>query len=328
MTGQTGAHANQALRETAAGWLVRVQSDQATAEDWAALTEWLEASDDHVVAFDQAESLSLDIADQAADIAAGLAPEDSVVTPLLRRSSRPAGPPAWMMKAAAVAAVALLLPLGWSGLVGHETTYATQAGETRHLVLADGSQVDLDSMTKLSVRQTWGVRRAKLETGEASFEVTKNPKRPFIVAVADQEVRVVGTQFNIRHYDGFVDVAVRRGVVRVSDTAHPETPVEQLTAGQGTKHAVGQASSTRVVIDPDAAFAWTKGQLVYQDRSLAEVVADLNLHYATQIRISPAAAKKTFSGVLILEDEDAVVRRLAAYCALRVNREGGVFTLG
>ena len=45
----------------AVAWLVRVQSDQATADDWAALTAWLEASDDHLAAFEEIEGLAAEL---------------------------------------------------------------------------------------------------------------------------------------------------------------------------------------------------------------------------------------------------------------------------
>ncbi|HQN49976.1 MAG TPA: iron dicitrate transport regulator FecR, partial [Phenylobacterium sp.] len=80
-------------------------------------------------------------------------------------------------------------------------------------------------------------------------------------------------------------------------------------------------------VDPDAAFGWTMGRLVCDDRPLTEIVADLNRRYATPIALSPRAARMRFSGVLDLADQDALVDRLAKYLALNVDRGGGKITL-
>jgi ferric-dicitrate binding protein FerR (iron transport regulator) len=59
-----------APEDEAIGWLVRVQSDAATAQDWVALTAWLEISEAHAQAFARAEQLSGAIVDSAHEIAA------------------------------------------------------------------------------------------------------------------------------------------------------------------------------------------------------------------------------------------------------------------
>ena len=49
------------MRDEAVAWLVRVQSDAATAEDWSALTDWLEGSDARLAAFEEAELIVADL---------------------------------------------------------------------------------------------------------------------------------------------------------------------------------------------------------------------------------------------------------------------------
>ncbi|MCI3133760.1 hypothetical protein [Phenylobacterium aquaticum] len=68
--------------------------------------------------------------------------------------------------------------------------------------------------------------------------------------------------------------------------------------------------------------------MICADRPLSDIVADLNRRYPTPIRLGPVAAGMTFSGVLDLGDQDALVRRLAGYLSLRVDRTGREITLG
>jgi transmembrane sensor len=328
----TDTNPDQTLRDTAIGWLVHVQSDAATGGDWNALADWLEQSPAHLAAFEDVERLSLELTDRAREIAASL-PSPRVTQPTAAkiRQARLGWPPAAgvFAVAASLAAAALIGgPALWRSYDGMVQTYQTGAGETRVMRLDDGSQIHLNATTTLIVQQGWRSRRATLGNGEASFDVAKDSSRPFLIAVGDERVRVVGTEFNIRHYDPAVEITVRRGVVEVWPAALGRASAVRLIKGQSVRQAAGAAPAAPQATDPDTVFAWTQGRLIYDRRPLAEVVIDLNRRFKTPIRLLPAAASRTFSGVLILDDEDTVVRRLAAYMRLSVDRKPGEFVLG
>lgn len=320
------AQANE-IEAAALAWLVRVQSDAATGEDWAALTVWLEASEDHLAAYEAVESLSLEIEAQAADIARGLATETNVVP--LKTRPRPGG---WWTSTQGLSAIAAGLvlavsPLLWGAYQGQPVTYSAEPGPGREITLSDGSQIHLNGASALTVRLGWTRRRVEMADAEASFDVAKDPDRPFIITVADQQVRVVGTRFNIRNRDDAVVVTVQRGIVEVRQPALGSQPIARLEHGDELRHRVGRPGSTRVRVDPAEAFSWTEGRLVCNDRPLSDLVAELNRRYATPIRLSPRAAGRTFSGVLTLADQDQLVSRLAAYLSLKVRRTGGEIIL-
>jgi transmembrane sensor len=99
-----------------------------------------------------------------------------------------------------------------------------------------------------------------------------------------------------------------------------------VAVGQQLTHTEGQSGSILRVSDPEAAFAWTSGQLIYRDQSLAEVAADLSRRFAVPVRTADArTAGLRFSGVLITDNESDVLRRLQAYAPVHVERaEGGI----
>jgi transmembrane sensor len=314
MSGADGMTASDALRDEAVAWLVRVQSDQAAADDWAALTVWLEASDDHLSAFEQVERFAAELTERASEIASALRPASSQIVPLRRRAALPA----W---SAAAAVVALVVgPMAWRGYQGTPTVYQTRPGETRQVALTDGTHIRMDAASTMTVRLGWRTRRVEMADAQATFDVAKDPGRPFLISVGDQQVRVVGTEFNIRHYDKTVLVTVRRGVVEVRQPDLGPAPVARLVAGQSLRHVEGGDRSIQTATDPNAAFAWTQGRLVCDDETLGEMITYLNRRYPTPIRVSDAIAKQRFSGVLELGDEDLVVRRLARYFSLSVHR--------
>lgn len=326
MSPRNDTGATEALRDEAVAWLVRVQSDSATGEDWSALTDWLEASEQHQAAFEAVEALAAEVSDQAAQIAPRLAPATGEVLAFRARPSvtRRGG---FIAALAAAAAVLVVSPLAWRAYQGAPMVYETGVGQTREVALADGSHIRLNGGSKLTVRLGWRARRVEMAQAEATFDVAKDPSRPFLISVGDQQVRVVGTEFNISHDAKTVVVSVRRGVVEVRQPALGAAPVARLTVGQSLRHVEGARASQVTAVAPDAAFAWTEGRLVCDDRPLSEIVVALNRRYSTPIRVSDAAARRRFSGVLDLGDQGLLVDRLSRYMSLSVDRTGGEITL-
>jgi transmembrane sensor len=323
-----------AVRDAATAWLVRVQSDAAKADDWNALTAWLEASPAHADAFAAVEALSFEIEVSAEAILAALGPRSAEVLPFRQRQGRPQQRPArrtaWGRGAIAAAAVGLAAAVGftgWQASEGSLQTYRTGPGETRSVTLADGSRIRLDAASTMSVRMGLFGRRVQMGDAEATFDVAKDPRRPFEIAVGDQRVRVIGTEFNIRNYDGLTDVTVRRGIVAVYLRGPGDQSLARLTKGTELTHVVGSSRFETRQVDPDAAFAWTQGRLICDDLPLSEIVPYLNRRYATQIRLAPGLAERRFSGVLELGDEKDVVRRLATYLSLTMHGSEGEISL-
>ncbi|MFI4963786.1 MAG: FecR family protein [Caulobacterales bacterium] len=316
------------LRDEAVEWLVRVQSDAATAEDWVALTGWLETSAAHAEAFAQAERLSDEISGNAAEIAAATQPVAAVAPPLRPGRGRSRR---WLPLAGLAAAAAVVAAVAAPGLQrayeGAPTVYRTGVGETREIALADGTRIHLDAASTMSVRLGWRRRSVDLAQAQASFDVAKNPGRPFVIDAGDQQIRVIGTEFNVRRFDGTVVVTVRRGVVEVDQPDLGPAPVARLASGRQLRHREGTSASRAQRVDPDAAFAWRDGRLICDDEPLPQIVAELNRRYVLPIHVTGAAGAKRFSGVLDMSDQGALVRRLADYLSLSVRRTERDITL-
>jgi transmembrane sensor len=314
--------------DEAVAWLVRVQSDTATADDWVELTAWLEASEAHADAFADAEALSAEIGDNAGELAAAIPRPIAAVLPFKTRIRRI---PAWAPLAGLAAAAAVIAFVATPGLErayeGAPTTYRTTVGETREVALGDGSHVRLDGASTMTVRMGWRSRRIDLAQAQATFDVAKDPRRPFLVNVGDQQVRVVGTEFNILHDDQQVVVSVRRGVVEVRQPGLGSDPIVRLVKGDELRHAEGTQVSQQQRVDPNKAFAWASGRLVCDDEPLSQIVAELNRRYALPIRVSKTAGAKRFSGVLELGDQATLLRRLADYLSISVRRTDREITL-
>jgi transmembrane sensor len=317
--------------EEAARWFARLQGEAATGDDWLEFERWLQSSPAHAEAYDQLEGLWIDL--EYAPLARELGGRPLLAarrrTPARRPSQDQNRRRAWLGAAAAIAASAIVaIGVGLRAPDVTTQTYETAPGQTRQITLADGTHIRLNAASKISVSLGRDARRVRMADAEAAFDVAHDAARPFLIAAGDRQVRVVGTEFNLRHRADLFDLTVRRGVVEVRPADAPQAQPVRVTVGQELTHAVGEAGQVLKVSDADQAFAWTTGQLIYRDQPLSEVAADLSRRFGAPVRVADTrTAALRFSGVLVTDDEADVLRRLEAYAPVRAERAGGAVIL-
>jgi transmembrane sensor len=318
--------------EEAAGWFARLQGEAATGDDWLAFERWLAASPAHARAYENLERLWVELDQDEIIRDLGAAPQPAR-RPLPRRAegrrvgglSRRAWIGAAMAAGLAVVAVGAGL---WPRAGDAGQVYRTAAGQIRTFTLADGTHIRLNAASQITVSLDRDARRVRMADAEAVFDVAHDSKRPFLITVGDRQVRVVGTEFNLRHRDGRVALTVRRGVVEVRPGNAPEAQPTRVTVGQQLTHEEGRPLQTLTLAEGEAAFAWTNGQLIYRDRPLSEVAGDLSRRFAVPVRpADPQTASLRFTGVLVTDREADVLHRLEAFAPIRVEHAGGAVIL-
>lgn len=307
----------------AADFVARLQGEDATEADWLALEAWLAADAAHLAAYDRAERLWAEMSDRAAEIAPGLAadaPAAAVIDFTARRAGklRRLGPAVGL-----AAAAALAVTIGLS-LTPRTQVFETAPGETRQIALSDGTVIHLNGASTIRVRLGRRERSVEMDLAEASFDVAKDPGRPFVIDAGDSEVRVVGTEFNVSRSAQATTVTVRRGIVEVRPEDGSVAPV-RLTPGRELTTAGGRYQVRQT--NADAAFAWRGGRLIYTDEPLSEVAADLSRRLPKPVRVEGAAASLRFTGVLVLDDPDAVIGRLEGFLPIKAHRSADAITL-
>lgn len=324
---------DEARIDLAIAWLARVNSGEAGGDDWRALEAWLAEDAANLAAYARVEMLWAEVGELAGPLRAGLealerepaepVPNVIAFTPRPRKvaARRPAFA-GWR----AAAAAALVLAVGGAGAFGlmrlQPTTYQTAPGRTQQIALADGTRIDLNGGSKIAVRFDSKARRVSMANAEAAFDVTHDPQRPFLIAAGGERIRVVGTAFDVVHDGARVVVTVRRGVVQVARAGDGGAldDVQRVPAGWQMVAEAGRPAQLVKVADPDEAFAWLQGRLVFRDRPLSEVASALNRAFPTPVEARGPAADLRFSGVLVLDDENAVVRRLQAFLPVEADR--------
>jgi transmembrane sensor len=300
-----------ARRQSAADWLARLAAPDLTENDLARFDAWL-AEPANAQAYDGALAVTLELQAAAPAVLGELRAE----RPRLQmRHSR-----GWIVAGGIAAAAALVVALTPLSLISPTPTqsYGTSKAEHRTLKLADGSIVDLNAGSGLQVSLGPRERRVVMGQGEAVFDVAHDAARPFIISAGDRNVRVVGTRFDVRRRDGRLSVSVERGVVEVEPADGSAGRGFRLHPGQRLDHLEGAAGVALSRVDPLQVESWKSGRLIYRDRPLSEVVADLNQQFAKPITIEdPALGETKISGVLVLDDQAAVIRRLALLAPIK-----------
>ena len=198
-------------------------------------------------------------------------------------------------------------------------------------VLSDGSVVQLREGAEIAVAFEDGYRRVILKRGEAHFQVTKNPRRPFIVVAAGVEVRAVGTAFGVQLGHQAVEVLVTEGRVAVDQGAGPATeaaaPLAVLDAGThvtiGTtpdpenKPAVTALTPEQI----DERMAWRVPRLDLSGTSLDEVIALFNQYgHANFVLADQALGRLRLTGVLRVDHPELLVRVVERDLGIRAER--------
>lgn len=192
----------------------------------------------------------------------------------------------------------------------------TPRGQRRTLHLPDGSQVEANTDTRLEVALFADRRLARLEQGEAYFQVAPDAGRPFDVEAGHAQVHVVGTRFVVRRDGDRVQTSVLEGRVRLG----PQDAGLLLDAGWGaTVDSRDRPDARRV--DVAAAAAWREGRIVFDDTPLAEALAELARYAPYPTRLAePALGRLRLSGSFRADDPEALLRALPAVLPVRVRR--------
>ena len=240
-----------------------------------------------------------------------------------RRASRRFSIATHPMALAAAAVVLVLIVFGGVRLLDPDgQTFRTAIGEQRVIALDDGSRLNLNTETALTVRYSPGSRHLVLKRGEALFSVAKNKARPFTVSANGALVTATGTRFDVALRDNQTVVTLVEG--RVSVRA-PDGTTTWLSPGEQWDWP--SRGSTVQRVKPETVTAWTQGRIVFDNIALADAVAEIDRYGGKPVILdAPQFAARRLSGSFQVGDSDSFVTAVAAYLPLRqqVDSEGRI----
>lgn len=345
--------------EQAFFWLSQIEQQGLNPEQKLEFQTWLDSKPEHTIAFAEAELMWKALADEK------IKKELALIEPLPSTFSFidkykqqvklwvTNNKLIWLGTLAASAFVMtlmqfpLLKPVSAPPLLAEiiaTERYHTILGESRELILSDGSKVLLDAESSIEVRFSKSQRNISLLTGSAFFKVTHDPTRTFIVASGAVAAKVTGTEFEVQRKQNAVYVSVAQGSVAVSqpfpDWNEKEAVKNNKTWSRSTNATVSNISliagqgvrANRLTglgavdnIPTQALAAWRQGKLVYINSVLGDVVEDMNRYSDKQIVISAKAKELKLSGTFDSKNIPAMLNVIKAALPLEINKKDDEF---
>ncbi|MBL4676428.1 MAG: FecR domain-containing protein [Mucilaginibacter sp.] len=171
-------------------------------------------------------------------------------------------------------------------------------GGQYRLTLADGTKVWLNASSSITYPTIFsGDSRQVKITGEAYFEVAHNAALPFTVVSNGQQVKVLGTHFNVNAYadESATITTLLKGSVKVSADAN--TCI--LKPGQqASLAAIGHNNIKVTDADTDAAVAWKEGYFQFNQADVYQVMRQLARWYDIKVIYKNQSSTRKFQGAI------------------------------
>lgn len=192
------------------------------------------------------------------------------------------------------AAIRRALGNSYKGTIVLETP---RGGEYR-ITMTDGTEVSLNAGSRIEYPAVFdGKERRVKTTGEAYFKVAHDADRPFIVETEGQEVKVLGTEFNINAYsaDKVVTTLIRGSIaLKPMGSKGGELTLRPGDQAEYDKH---NGTATLRPANTEVVSSWTRGKFVFEDQTLGQIMESLGRWYDFRYHFSsPQVASTVFMG--------------------------------
>ena len=302
--------ANDLTRRQAADWFARLLAPDVDDRDREAFERWCAESDANADAY-AAIAADYDFSSLLAD--------DPVIADATRKArieysgrAQVSGMRRYVTLAAAALVVVAVGAGAWRVYRDAATTetLATAIGELRTITLADGTRLVLDTNTRLDTRFGRDARKLVLHEGRIDVDVARDV-RPFSVVSGRGVVCEIGTHFEVERHGADVAVKLIEGAVDVSLPDAGEAGKATLAPGQEARFGAQGGVVVAEAGDLADGERWTEGTLVFRERRLADLIAEVNRYSTVQLRLAdPSLDDLRVSGVFHVGDQGSLLEAL------------------
>lgn len=208
-------------------------------------------------------------------------------------------------------------------------SFIAPEGHRTEAVLTDGTEICLNSGSRLDILSSGdGERRVRL-AGEAYLDVAHDDARPFVVETSRMEVRVLGTSFDVSTYGDVHSVVLVEGSVEVGSLESQERNI--IEPDQMYTYDGNTGLSRVEQVDAESLTTWKDGYLDIRNMTVQELFIQLERYYGVRIVCNDIPETQlTMSGKLILESRiDSVLDNLTNLLHMTYTiAPDGVITVG
>ena len=221
-----------------------------------------------------------------------------------------------------------------SNVKSEYNTLRIPKGKILSITLQDGSVVKLNSGSELRYPSSFAGmdNRQVYLKGEAFFDITKNPKKPFVVKTEEMFTQVYGTVFNISAYenDDKIEVVLVEGSVGVggendfsAETLKMIKPFQKVTNSKITDHTYHIED-----VDVTPYIAWTKGIVAFQNEQMSDIIKKLERQFNVKIiNENEMLGERRFTGMFDKEGIDMILKTIQTHTNFTYSKEGKTITI-
>jgi transmembrane sensor len=245
---------------------------------------WQEISDQEKLKYYNTDSGWLDISSRL-----GLGEENNRSITILRKNN--------FRILIAAATIASLVAIGALGsLISEKKSFqktvdasiivTTNEGEKAHIFLTDSTEITLNSGSTLEYNGQYNLKDRKVKfKGEAFFNVSTNPNKPFVVQLNQMCVTATGTRFNIFSFENEdrVETTLEEGIITVSIKGSESVKV---ISGQQVIYFVKSKKVLVRDVVTDTYTSWKENKLRFNDTPFEEVLRRIGRKYNVRFEIS------------------------------------------
>ena len=302
--------------EAAIAWMVRLDFNPSSADDRQAFEHWLAADPAHALAWQRVRQLDGPFA---------------VVPPDLLRATHGGQDPALARRRRSLRSKARLLALatltlGSAWLVREHTPWqrliadaSTSVGESRTMLLADGTTIRLNTDSAINLQISADARRVVLRRGEIQVRIgtaDARSKRPFSLECAAGRVESLDAQFLARLVDDRLRVTVTEGAV----VLHPDGGGSGRLLGAGDTRWLSAGGVEAADLRGLEAGSWVEGVVAGRNIRLADLLAELARYRPGHLHCEDSVADLRASGLYLTADVDQTLDFLAQALPIRIRR--------
>lgn len=208
------------------------------------------------------------------------------------------------------------------------TEICTGYGQVSGVTLPDGSEVWINSGTKLSFNNQFNLNNREIKVeGEAFFSVVKNEKLPLVVTLGALNVTVTGTRFGVSNYEDSKDmkIVLEEGSVNI----HSENNkfITQLLPNQMALFNKAGKTIEKLVVNPEHYTSWRNGIINIYELPLKEVVMKLEKRYNQKFKVDPEIEDIPFTFTIENESLQEILNLLNKIASVKAVQKGDTINL-
>ncbi len=289
--------------EQASLWMARLWADDVTEQDKKAFNTWRTAHPDNEFAWQQLENLQKKFAS---------VPNPELSGKVLGRNRREATRrQALLWGGVSVSTLALMMSTQETKPTGAE--YATATGEVRSLSLSDGTELIMNTATRVFVDFNQSERILHLVQGEIMI-TSGHHLTPFKVITSQGRIVPIGTRYTVRQQAEQTQVGVYEGEVAV----YPEQSFESTHILSGESIVFNANRTDKKYTNRATDALWLKQKILAQATPLPDFINDLARYRRGVIKVDPSLHHLKLTGVFSTRDTDKTLYNVSQVLPIEI----------